>query len=60
MENYRQAANVMTVNQSRKGNPALIAPCAMNCRLCRANEDDNVQLAPRTDQMTAGKDLSVR
>lgn len=36
MENHCQATNVMTKSRSRVTSPALIAPCGMNCSLCRA------------------------
>jgi len=36
MENHCQATNVMTTGRSTKTNSPLIAPCGINCRLCRA------------------------
>ena len=36
MEDDRQATNVMTKVKLKKTTPDLIAPCGMNCSLCRA------------------------
>lgn len=40
MENYCQTTNVMMTRRLTKTNSTLIAPCGLNCRLCRAYARD--------------------
>lgn len=40
MEDHRKTTNVMMRTKLTKTNPTLIAPCGINCRLCRAYARD--------------------